>query len=406
MCNQLKKKRVINNILHNRNRFDLLENTKRFELSQVMRNSVEIHNLIKLTKDMIQKKTVFAHEEDNKTEKKTKSYKTVRRLTESIKSRVFTTKLVEPPSDIPAELSSRTKDPREYPKEKVELNEAKAVPASLKRTHDGDTPKYPKEKPSIPKLGLDEAQALVRFTQRTGNKGVRTISEFLFASADRTGHKIISKKQALFELGEKSNFQKIQSLIAKFHKRQIQKSKQVVLHFDTGDNEIPDNILFTFEHHFQIQRQVTKSYKEFKSQKSTVLVCNYPILRGLEHPKIMVIIDCDLYYVQHYLVETLGRCTSDLCVVVLQNSKTLTDVTAEWKIKKIIQQWEVELAVDPLQGEDSEFELLTIRNPHIVKVKFSRAYCKQVEKKFAELVTRGKSFEWKKKEARKITQQR
>ena len=402
----IEKKRVINKILQNRNRFDLLENMKEFELSRVMRNSVEIHDLIKLTKDMIQKKTVFTHEEDSKTEKTANSYRIFDRLIENITSRLFRTKLTEPPSDIPAELSSRTKDQREHPKDRVELNEAEAVPASVERTHDGDTHKYPKENPNISKLGLDEAQALVGFTQRTGNKGVRTISEFLFAAADRIGHTISSKKPALFELGEKSDFQKIQSLIAIFHKRQIQKSKQVVLHFDTGDNEIPDNIVFTFEHHFQIQRQVTKSYKEFKSQKSTVLVCSYPMLRGLEHPKITVIIDCDMYYVQQYLVEALSRCTSDLCVVVLQNSKTLTDVTAEWKIKKIIQQWEVELAVDPLQEEDCEFELLTKKNPHIIKAKFSRAYSKQLEEKFEELVTGDKNFEWRKKEASKITQQR
>ena len=113
-----------------------------------------------------------------------------------------------------------------------------------------------------------------------------------------------------------------------------------------------------------------------------------------------------MYYVQHYLVETLARCTSDLCVVVLQNRKTLTDVTAEWKIKQVVQQWEVEFTVDPFQEEDSEFELTTNKNPHIIKAKFSGEYCKQLEEKFTELVTEDESFESKKKEARKITQQR
>ena len=56
-----------------------------------------------------------------------------------------------------------------------------------------------------------------------------------------------------------------------------------------------------------------------------------------------------MYYVQHCLVERLVRCTLHLCVVVLQNSKTLTDVTEKWKVKQVIQQWEVEFTVDPLQ---------------------------------------------------------
>ena len=401
----IEKKRVINNIFQNRNRFDLLENMKLFELNRVMRNSVEIYNLVQLTKDVIQKKTVFAHEED-KIEQNTESHGYFRRLIETVKSGVFRTKLPKPLSDINAELPSRKKDPYDYPPEKPELDKAEAIPASVKRTHDGDTDKYPKENPSIPKMGLDEAQAVSGFTQRTGKKGVRTISEFLFAASNKIGHKISSEKPALFELGEKSDFQKIQSLIAIFHKRQIRKSKQVVLHFDTGANKIPKNLLFIFEHHFQIQGKVTKNYKEFKSQKNAILVCSYPVFRGLEHPKITVIIDCDVYYVQHYLVETLARCTSDLCVVVLQNRKTLTDVTAEWKIKQVVQQWEVEFTVDPFQEEDSEFELTTNKNPHIIKAKFSGEYCKQLEEKFTELVTEDESFESKKKEARKITQQR
>ena len=401
----IEKKRVINNIFQNRNRFDLLENMKLFELNRVMRNSVEIYNLVQLTKDVIQKKTVFAHEED-KIEQNTESHGYFRRLTETVKSGVFRTKLPKPLSDINAELPSRKKDPYDYPPEKPELDKAEAILASVKRTHDGDTDKYPKENPSIPKMGLDEAQAVSGFTQRTGTKGVWTISEFLFAASNKIGHKISSEKPALFELGEKSDFQKIQSLIAIFHKRQIRKSKQVVLHFDTRANKIPKNLLFIFEHHFQIQGKVTKNYKEFKSQKNAILVCSYPVFRGLEHPKITVIIDCDVYYVQHYLVETLARCTSDLCVVVLQNRETLTDVTAEWKIKQVVQQWEVEFTVDPFQEEDSEFELTTNKNPHIIKAKFSRKYCNQLEEKFKELVTEDESFESEKNEARKITQQR
>ena len=113
-----------------------------------------------------------------------------------------------------------------------------------------------------------------------------------------------------------------------------------------------------------------------------------------------------MYYVQHYLVETLARCTSDLCVVVLQNSKTLTDVTAEWKTKQVIQQWEIECTVDHLQEEDSEFKLTTNKDPHIIQAKFNREYCKLLEERFAEFVTEDKNFESKKKEARKITQQR
>ena len=63
-------KRVINDVIQKRNRFELLENMKLYQLNRVMRNSLEIHNLVKLTMDVLQKQqTVFVHQEDNKIEK-------------------------------------------------------------------------------------------------------------------------------------------------------------------------------------------------------------------------------------------------------------------------------------------------------------------------------------------------
>ena len=127
------------------------------------------------------------------------------------------------------------------------------------KDHEVDPHEYPKDNPGIPKLGLDEAQALSRFTQKTINGGVKTISEFQFATANRTGHKINYKKPTLFELRDKNDFETILFLIAIFDLRQIKRGEQVVLHFDTGANEIPQNFLFTFAHHFKIQYYIILS---------------------------------------------------------------------------------------------------------------------------------------------------
>ena len=136
-------------------------------------------------------------------------------------------------------------------------------------------------------------------------------------------------------------------------------------------------------------------------------MCSYPTFRGLEHPKVTVIIECDIYYVQHYLVETLARCTSDLCVVILQNSQTLTDVIVEWKTKQAIQQWGIEITEDASQVKDFEFEFTRKKNRNIINAKFGRGYCKKLNKIFAKLKTEDKSFESKRKlEAKIIIQQR
>ena len=398
----IEKKRVINNIPQKRNKSELLENMKVYQLTRVMRNSVEIHNLVKLTTDVLRKQqTVFIHQED----KKTKSEPKIRVRNESVSAANTVTKSRNPGLHITAKLPSRRRDVNQYRKEILGLNEVKFTPESVKGTRYRDD--YSEENPSIPKLGLDEAQALSEAMTGTSDGGVKTISEFRFAAADKTGHKIRSKKPTFFELGARSDFQKVISLIVIFEEREIDRSEQVVHHFDTGSNEIPDIFFFTFAHHFKIQDKVTKKYEEFKSPEKSILVCSHPTFRGLEHPKITVVIERDIYYVQHYLVEALARCTSDLCVVVLQNSSTLTNITTEWKTKVAIQQLEIKIFEDTSQGEDFELEFTRSTNTEIINAKFRSEHYKKLQDKFSELMTKDKNFESKKElEAKRIIQQR
>ena len=117
-------------------------------------------------------------------------------------------------------------------------------------------------------------------------------------------------------------------MIAIFENLDICNKDHVVLHFDTVNDGIPSYLQFIFEYHFGIHEKVTNNYQEFASNKS-ILVCSYLTFRGLEHPEIIIIVDRDIYFLQHYLVESIARCTSKLSVVVLQNSTTLTKVTEE-----------------------------------------------------------------------------
>ena len=69
----IEKKRVINKIIQKINLFELLENMKLFQLNRVMRNSLEIHNLVKLNNDVLKKEqTIFIHQKENKMESKLK----------------------------------------------------------------------------------------------------------------------------------------------------------------------------------------------------------------------------------------------------------------------------------------------------------------------------------------------
>ena len=425
------KERVINNITHNRNRFDLLQNMKLYQLNLVMRNSVEIHNLIKLTTQVLQKEvTVFIHQKDNEMDSKLKTE--VSNVSVSYPDTV--TILRKPLPDIPEELSSKQEHGHKYEhaqyedalKRNIALDKAKVLPGSLKGIFYEDSHRYFEENLKIDKLELDEAQAVLGSVMEIGNRGVsmlsrflkalaeffgyegiKTISTFRFAPVDKTGHKISTKKPDFFELGDKSEFQKVLSLVAIFEKREIERSEQVVLHFDTVANQIPEIFLFLFARHFKILEKLTAKYKDFKAPKKSVLVCGYPAFRGLEHPKITVVIDRDIYFVQHYLVELLARCTSDLCVVVLKNTSTMTKLTTEWKSKQVIQQWEIKISENFSQEEDFNLEFTRGTNTKIINAKFGSEYYKKLEKEFAELVTKDKIYESKTLlEARKIIRQR
>ena len=237
--------------------------------------------------------------------------------------------------------------------------------------------------------------------------GKKTTTTFHYAAMDKIGHKISTKKPALCEVVAKSSFQKLICLIAIFEERKIKTGEHVVLHFDTTTNAIPDIFHFAFAHHFDIQDKVTNNYKAFRSREKSILVCSYSKFRGLEHTKITVVLDRNIYYVQHYLVETLARCTTDLCVVVLKNSSTLKEITAEWKRKQVIEQWNVEISEDAAAGENFKTELKSIKNHNIINAKFSFEYYKNLRKEFEELVTEKRVFQYKDElEARKTLQQR
>ena len=386
----IEKERIIFSTQQSKNRFDILKNMELHQLNLVMRNSVEIHNLIKVTMDLLQKqKTVFIHHKTNKTESEVK-------MVVPISRNNAVNELSKPGSDINRELNSRKKESHEQNHEerssvlKLGLDEAQAVSESVLKKDDGVVTNF-----------LNAATGFFSFGQN------KTTTKFHYAAVDKTGHKITTKKPVLCEVEGKSGFQKIISLIAIFEERQVRKGEHVVLHFDTTTNAIPEIFVFAFAHHFKMQDKMTSNYKVFKSREKSILVCSYPTFRGLEYPKITVVLDRDIYYVQHYLVETLARCTTDLCVVVLKTSSTLKEVTAEWKSKQVIEQWNVKIATDVAEGENFKTELKSNRNCNIVNATFNFEYYKKLEKEFEELATENRIFQYKDEfEARRTLQER
>ena len=347
----IEKERTLNNIQRKGNMFHLLKTMKTHELTLVMRNSTEIHELVAATKKILsEEKTVYIHQDNSKA--------SLERENSQVIPIINNTKVsVEVSNNSLNELISTQKDQQ--------------VPGE-------------KDTEETAKIGIDEAHAIAGSRAEIGKGGSKTVSKFRYARADETVHKISSKRPELFELEDSNEFQKVISLIAIFEKLDIRNKRHVLLHFDTVNDEIPSTLQFIFEHHFSIHENVTNNYQEFASLKKSILVCSYRTFRGLEHPKITVVIDRDIYFLQHYLVESLARCTSKLTVVVLQNSKTLTKVTEEWKKNQLVNQWET---ICNKYTHKKDFIIEKQKDNKIINVTFKEEYYEKLEERFNGLST-------------------
>ena len=328
----IEKERRFNNIQRYGNMFHLLKTMKTHQLTMVMRNSAEIHKLIAATKKiLIEERTVYIHQGGNETVREAKSEKENQKVSaNSLNGSTL-----------------RQKDRREYSEEFF-------------------------------KLGVDEAQAIVGSPAASG--GDETVSKFTHAAADKIGHKISSKRPGLFELEGRNEFQKVLSLIAIFEKMCLQSKEHVVLHFDTVNNEVPSTLQFIFEHHFGMHKIITNNYKDFISSEKQVLVCSYLTFRGLQHSNIVIFIDRDIYFLQHYLVETLSRCTTELNIVALKNSMALTKITEEWKTNQLVNKWET-LCKKDLKNKEN-IVIKKQDNKTIIDATFQSEYCEKLKERF------------------------
>ena len=278
----IEKERVINKIPQKKYQFRKLETMETYDLTLNMRNSIEIHQLLETTKEVLkEEKTVFLHP------KKTKRSDQLTNMKES------------------AGENSNSNDT-------VSIQKATLYqqPAFESKNEFGGQPE------ENFKMGLHEAHAAIGSSEVDVSGRSSTESKFTYAVGDKTGHQINTKRPVLFELGDTEEFHKYLSFAIISKKVLTISSKHVVLHFHTETNVIPSALRFAFEHRFNIQKKITTKYKEFKSSNECILVCSFPTFRGLEYPIITVLIDRDIYFVQHYLVETFARCTSELFVVV------------------------------------------------------------------------------------------
>ena len=329
IAQSMKKERWANNKSIDTNRFDLLEQMQRKRLCLVMRNSIQIYNLLEVTKKILE------------------SIATRYDLQEKKKSNTNNNE-----KGMPRERSAKSFSNR------IEFSET-AMKSSKSQFGASD-------------LELDEAFDYAG-TPTADNGEIE--NRFKYEEATNIGHGGESKLPVLFELYRyDKEFDKILSLAAVFENLQLASStansKHVLLHFNIN-NEIPRQALklLDLKHDTKVTSKVTNSYVDFKNDSSRkyIFVGNFRTFRGLEHPRITIIVDRDIYSLQHYLVECIARCTTYLNVVLLGTNKSLKIITQRWKEgicgKPLVERRRIILKKGGKQSKDGdtqEFEGITI----------------------------------------------
>ena len=91
-----------------------------------------------------------------------------------------------------------------------------------------------------------------------------------------------------------------------------------------------------------ILEHVTNKYKVFKKVDSKkIFIASFRAFRGLEYPRVLVVIDQNLIGLEQYLPECLNRCTTYLNAVLLkEDTHMLKQIQHERKImRNIITAW-------------------------------------------------------------------
>ena len=355
-----------------KNRFDLLKYLKRVDLNLVMRNSIEISNLIWVTENFLkEEETIFQHpREEDVSKDATYPNESENQLAEA--AGIIKTKKTYEISPFRQKKANHVNNQEHEPENVWELPLSEAVDDVKKSVniqlykatkYDGkllspdgkdNIDIKNQDECAVPIFGLDEAFGFSGTPRANKDDINRIVTRFKYISSGGIGHDVNSHCPKLFEVVcdniEKHPFEKFCAVTHIFEKIDIKKSnsknKHVILHFDTSTNDIPKLLAPVIEY-LNISGRVTNEYKEFKNDKSkSVLFCNFRLLRGLEHSSVTIIIDQDIYSVQHYLVEAMARCTNKLNIVVLEESEALSKITAHWKEglngKQLVEPWKIQ----------------------------------------------------------------
>ena len=303
----LRRERMVNGTKKKANLLHLLKSMELKELTYNKRNTLQIHNLVKVTTDVLKNQTTTVHVP------------------------IFTAKKLKIQSGLEKTLK------KERNSETQDQDLADQQPKKEKDKGNNVRKNVSENK----KLIFDEACKYLRgpIDESIVTKEVTTI--FQHKVSKYSGHNIVSEKPNLYEIyypQESEEF--IMSLIVVLEqvigKDYENIEKHVILHFGV-EKDIP--IIFDMAFKMMgILEKLTTRYKEFqKIDSKKIFIADFRAFRGLEYPRVVVVLDRNVSGLEQYLPECLSRCTTFLHTILLNENSEMLQETQH--LKSIITAW-------------------------------------------------------------------
>ena len=342
-----------NNVLNKLENF-----MRKYNLTYVMRTTVQINNLVKITQSYLSKKSnlyIYPYNFQSNITSGDPSNPNAdnvliesQELTDDSKSYALASK------ENTCKFSSRNSSPQSsYSVNSVSRDSSNpgvefAPIESKEITHVEElmsteiNPRFSSQKftPELSSLSVETidydkcCKSAPTSRQRNNRNLQRTTSKYSYTCNSEIGHGIGGSLPQLIELKPRNLKEQI-ALIAFFLTRVSTSKRIAIIHFE------PNEALW-LQKLFQLKIfqsfTMTNDVEEFlNSSAEIVLVTSYDIVKGLEFSEVLLILENNEYYERHYIPEAIARCRSKLYILIKspwgknEQSNTGKDLVRHWK---------------------------------------------------------------------------
>ena len=295
----LERERLVNGIKQIANLLPLLKTMELKELTYNKRNTLQIHNLVKVTTDVLKHKTA------------------------TVLVPIYEAQDSQIQSGLEITLEEETK---------IEVPGQVSIVQQPKQNKDEDS-NVGKSLCKTKKIIFDEACKYFSSNIDTFIVTNEVTTKFRHRESKHSGHKVESEKPNIYEIYHSpESVEFMLSLLVVLEQiitnDNMKIEKHVVLHFNV-EKDIPNMFYMAFKM-MGLLEKVTNRYEDFKNVNSKkIFIASFRAFRGLEYPRVVLVLDRNVSGLEQYLPEYLNRCTTYLHVILLKKDTHMLKQTLQ-----------------------------------------------------------------------------